>query len=250
MTRRLRSCVVVLLAIVLPCAALAQRGGRPPGGGGVRPSAPMSRPAPPPAAARPAPVTRTVAPAPAPRPPAPSGGGFNFQRDLGPRPAAPAPSAQRVTQPIARGPGFARAPFTPGGAGPNHGGFHGRPIANPHPWNGSWGWNRGVAWTPVHTYWGGGFWGGFALAALGAAVLFGAIDDQQAQLEYPSYQVLPDSPGALLLQNYGLQQTPCGPPGLVVIWGPDNSVICAFPNQNVGPGNYGIDFSTLTLISQ
>ena len=147
-------------------------------------------------------------------------------------------------------PGYARAPFTPGGAGPNRGGFHGRPIANPHPWNGSWGWNRGVAWAPVNTYWGGGFWGGFALAALGAAALFGAIDDQQAQLEYPSYQVLPDSPGALLLQNYGLQQTPCGPPGLVVIWGPDNSVICAFPNQNVGPGNYGIDPATSALISQ
>jgi hypothetical protein len=52
------------------------------------------------------------------------------------------------------------------------------------------------------------------------------------------------------LQNYGLQQTPCGPPDLVVIWGPDNSVICAYPNNLVGPGNYGVDPSSLTLISQ
>jgi hypothetical protein len=102
----------------------------------------------------------------------------------------------------------------------------------------------------VNAYWGGGFWGGFALGSLGAALAFGAIDDQQAQLEYPSYEVQPDTPGALLLQNYGLQQTPCGPPDLVVIWGPDNSVICAFPNDNVAAGNYGIDPTTLTLVSQ
>jgi hypothetical protein len=52
-----------------------------------------------------------------------------------------------------------------------------------------------------------------------------------------------------LLQDYGLQQTPCGPPDLVVIWGPDNSVICALPNNNVGPGNYSVDPETFSLVS-
>jgi hypothetical protein len=78
-------------------------------------------------------------------------------------------------------------------------------------------------------------------------VYFGAIPD--AQIVYPSYQVEPDSPGAELLQDYGLQQTPCGPPDLVVIWGPDNSVICALPNNNVGPGNYSVDPETFSLVS-
>ena len=102
----------------------------------------------------------------------------------------------------------------------------------------------------MQTYWGGGFWGSLALAELAGALLFGSIVDDQDQLIYPSYQVEPDSPGAQLLQNYGLQQTPCGPPNLVVIWGPDNSVICALPNDTVGPGNYELDPSTLTIVSQ
>jgi hypothetical protein len=36
----------------------------------------------------------------------------------------------------------------------------------------------------------------------------------------------------------------------VVIFGPDNSVICAAPNDIVGPGEYDLDSSTLTLVSQ
>jgi hypothetical protein len=34
-----------------------------------------------------------------------------------------------------------------------------------------------------------------------------------------------------------------------VIWGPDNSVICAYPNGLVGAGNYELDPATLTLRS-
>jgi hypothetical protein len=121
-------------------------------------------------------------------------------------------------------------------------------IANPHHFNGTWGWNHGVAWRPAPTYWGGGFWGPWALGALAGAVLFGAIVDDSAQIEYPSYQVEPDSPGAQALQSYGLQQTECGPPNLVVIWGPDNSVVCAVPNDPVAPGDYELDPSSLNLI--
>ena len=39
-------------------------------------------------------------------------------------------------------------------------------------------------------------------------------------------------------------------PYLVVIWGPDSSLICAFSNDIVGPGQYDIDPSTLTLVSE
>jgi hypothetical protein len=213
--------------------------------------------------ARPAPV---AAPRTAPVSP---GGGFNFNRDIAPRPApvpvapaappraapvsrpafapprtAPAPAQQRAPQPVYR-----RAPNAPGN-GPATGGFHGRVVTNPRHWSQPWDWNRGIAWQPAPIYWGGGFWGPWAVDSLTAAIAFGAIDDDQAQIAYPSYEVEPDTPGALLLQNYGLQQTPCGPPGLVVIWGPDNSVICAFPNDNVGPGNYELDPTTLTIVSQ
>jgi hypothetical protein len=54
----------------------------------------------------------------------------------------------------------------------------------------------------------------------------------------------------MLLQNYQLQQVPCGPPDLVVIYGPDNSVICAAPNTIVAPGYYNLDPTTLTIVSQ
>lgn len=135
----------------------------------------------------------------------------------------------RVPQPVARG-------------------FHGSPVRNPHGNGGAWGWNRGVAWTPAPIYWGGGFWGPWAFADT-AAILFGSIVDANNDV-YESYQVEPNSAGAQLLADYGLQQTPCGPPDLVVIWGPDNSVICAYPNAMVAPGNYQLDPSTLTLVSQ
>jgi hypothetical protein len=127
--------------------------------------------------------------------------------------------------------------------------YNNRPvITNPNHW-GHWGWNHGRTWYPAPIYWGGGFWGPFALGALTGALLYGSIVDYPDQAIYPSYEVQPLTPGAQLLQNYGLTQTPCGPPNLVVIWGPGDSVICAYPNDTVSAGSYQIDPTTLTLVS-
>ena len=110
-----------------------------------------------------------------------------------------------------------------------------------------------MSWAPAPSYWGGGFWGPFAFgvaaAVLGVAA-YGTYLDPTSNVYFPSYQVAPGSPGVTLLENYQLTQTPCGPPGLVVIFGPDNSVICAAPNDLVGPGAYDLDPSNLTLVSQ
>jgi hypothetical protein len=176
-------------------------------------------------------------------------GGFQLSRDLAapPRPAPPRPAPQHVAAPrpapqrngvqiaIRTNPQRQIAAF----AGR-------RRINNPAFRGNAWGWNHGVAWNPAPAYWGGGFWG--ALAFTAAAALFGEI--AYAGQTYTSYQVYPDSPGAQLLANYQLTQTPCGPPNLVVIWGPDNSLICAFPNNVVGPGEYDVDPTTLTLVSE
>jgi hypothetical protein len=283
-------------ALVVACAApaFAQRGG----GGSPHPGPPAP-------VARPAPMMRAAPP--------PNAGGFNFNRDISPRPAPVAPPyvqphsyappahtfvqppvaqppraftpqrpvtpPQPVTpprpntapqfgqnrpqfgaQPQFRGPNpaanvrrpppnYRRAPFVPNvSGGPYHGRFTGPVVRNPHGPPGSWGWNHGVVWRPAPVYWGGGFWGPFALGALSSALLYGSIIDDQSQVFYPSYEVEADTPGAQLLQDYGLQQTPCGPPNLVVIWGPDNSVVCAFPDDAVPPGEYDIDPSTFSLV--
>jgi len=57
------------------------------------------------------------------------------------------------------------------------------------------------------------------------------------------------SPGAQLLANYDLGQTPCGSSDLVVLYGTNSGTICAYPNAIVGPGNYRIDESSLTITS-
>ena len=226
---------------------------------------------PPQARTLPPPVSqpRTVSP---PRTVTPPSGGFNFNRDIN---AHPMPVERRAVQPpvtpqyvpprtpvtpqgpagrtapgAGTGTNYRRAPSTPNtSGGPYQGRFHGPVVRNAHAPSGSWGWNHGVAWRSAPAYWGGGFWGPFALAALTGALLFGSVADDQNQIDYPSYQVEPDSPGAQLLQDYGLQQTDCGPPNLVMIWGPDNSVICAYPNDSVAPGNYDVDPSTFSLVS-
>jgi hypothetical protein len=238
MSTLLRITIATALILVTPVATLAQRGA-----GRVHTM----------------PVSRAVAPRPAP----PNAGGFNFNHDINtarpvpvPIPAqpprhvieaqpAPPENGVRHTLPVAR-----YAPNYGGGGNPSHGRLHGPVVANPHHWGGAWSWNRGVTWQPAPTYWGGGFWGPFAFAALADAVLFGAINDDQNNVSYPSYQVEADSPGAQLLENYGLTQAPCGPDNLVVIWGPDNGVICAYPNNLVAPGDYELDPTTLTLVSQ
>lgn len=126
--------------------------------------------------------------------------------------------------------------------------YHGATVTNPA-YGGyrAWGWNGGYAWYPAPYYWGGGFWGPFAAGALTAAA-FGTVVYNNTT--YTSYQTEPSSPGAKLLSSYKLTQTPCGPPGLVVIYGPSNSVICARPNQLVAAGNYSVNASTLTIVSQ
>jgi hypothetical protein len=122
-------------------------------------------------------------------------------------------------------------------------------IANPVYGGPAWGWNRGVVWAPAPAYWGGGFWGAMAIGVTSAAV-FGAIVNSNTHQTYTSYQVQPSSPGATLLSNYKLTQTQCGPPNLVAIYGPNNSVICAYPNNIVSAGNYNVDSSNLSIVSQ
>jgi hypothetical protein len=127
--------------------------------------------------------------------------------------------------------------------------YHGAVVTNPvyggYP---VWGWNAGVAWYPAPYYWGGGFWGPFAVGVASAAV-FGSIVAAN-NVTYTSYQAQPSSPGAKLLASYQLTQTPCGPPNLVVIYGPNNSVICAHPNNLVAAGNYSVNEQTLTITSE
>jgi hypothetical protein len=79
-------------------------------------------------------------------------------------------------------------------------------------------------------------------------VVFGEIVDEEHDVTYNSYQVSPGTPGATFLTTYQLTQTQCGPPNLVVVYGPENSVICAQPNDYVGEGSYRLDTVTLDLI--
>ncbi len=250
--KSLRSFTALMLMLALPLPALAQQhggGNRPPSGGGARPAQPAARPAQP--AARPAQPSRPASP-PQTRPAQP---GYSLPHDTQRPPNnapnrppvnnpgyRPPPNNTRPVQPITRPPNPAYRP-------PNY--RPSRPpvvIVNPryygHP---AWYWNRGYTWYPAPAYWGGGFWGTLAIAATSAAIfgyIYGSSGDQ-----YVSYQVQPNSPGAQLLQAYQLTQTPCGPPDLVVIYGPDNSVICAYPNNLVSAGTYSVDPSTLTISS-
>ncbi len=122
-------------------------------------------------------------------------------------------------------------------------------VSNPVYHGGAaWGWNHGVVWAPAYGYWGGGFWGAFAIG-VGSAAVFGAIVNSTTHQTVTSYQVQPGSPGATMLSNYQLTQTQCGPPNLVVVYGPNDSVICAMPNNLVAAGNYNLDSSNLSLTS-
>ena len=63
--------------------------------------------------------------------------------------------------------------------------YTGRVVVNPVRYP-AWGWNRGVVWAPVGTYWGGGFWGAFAVGAATAAVMGSIYYNNQT---YTSYHV-------------------------------------------------------------
>jgi hypothetical protein len=245
--KNLRIFLAIILTFVLPLPAFAQQQ-KPPSQS--RPAAPQTRPAQPGydlnkdtqrppngAPARPPVNNPGYRPAPPnntrPAPPPP-----NNTRPAPPpnyRPPNNAPPAYRPPNPSYRPPNY-RPPRPPVVVV--------NPIYRGHP---AWYWNRGVAWYPAPAYWGGGFWGTLAIAATSAAVFGYIVGSSGAQ--YVSYQVQPNSPGAQLLQAYGLTQTPCGPPNLVVIYGPDNSVICAYPNNLVSAGTYSVDPSTLTISS-
>jgi hypothetical protein len=106
------------------------------------------------------------------------------------------------------------------------------PVYRYAPMYGAWHWNGGVAWVGIPHYWGAGFWGDFAIG-----------------LPIATYNVAPASPGAQLLANYSLTQGPCDQDNMVQVYGPDNSEICAYPNNLVSPGQYQIDMSNLSLVS-
>jgi hypothetical protein len=250
MRRTIAACATLVL-LIAPLSASAQqrRGGAP----APRQAAPRQA-APAPRMAAPAPQMRAPVPPPqmrAPAPAAPAQRGFNLNNDVraGQAPARPI----TPTAPSPRTPASRTAPARTIGTTPRaH--VHppaanqpprGRVVTNRQYHGGRWGWNHGVAWNPAPAYWGGGFWGPFAFASLGVA--FGEIIDDDNNQPLYSYQVEPDSPGADLLANYGLTQEQCGDPNLVVIFGPDQSVICADPNDQVPSGEYDIDTDNFTL---
>jgi hypothetical protein len=275
--------LAVLLALGAPLAAQAARGGgggggarAGGGGGGARAGGGGT------AAARPAPASRPAGGS--------SGGGFNLNRDVSPsRPPAnagrPSGSGNGNTvgnrpaggggntvnnrpvgggngntvnnRPVGGGNGNTvnNRPVSGGGGNTINRGSNNNinvnrtVVANPVYHGPAYGWNHGAAWYPAPTYWGGGFWGAMAIGAT-SAVIFGSIVNATTQTTYTSYQVQPSSPGATMLSNYHLTQVQCGPPGLVVVFGPENSVICAQPNDIVAAGEYNLDTATLSLVSR
>ncbi len=126
---------------------------------------------------------------------------------------------------------------------------HNNAIVNPR-WNpglGNWWWNGNRPWYPNRVYWGGGFWGNIASAAVTGAVA-GSVAAEQSE---PT--VVVTSPGGQLLSSYGLVQVPCSSANtatLVVIRGPEGSVICAKPTATVPSGVYSVDPATLSLVPQ
>jgi hypothetical protein len=125
-------------------------------------------------------------------------------------------------------------------------GWIGPALRNPRGWRG-WQWNGGFVWSPAPFYWGGSFWGPYLFGTIACDMQYGYVEGPGSNVSYASYQVGASSPGAQLLADYGLEQAQCGAPGLVTIWGPDNSVICAHPNERVPAGTYSVDPTTLTI---
>ena len=233
MKKRIRIVIVIaaVLAQIFGAHDALARGGR--GGGGMRGGArPASRPA--------APAQRPATPVQRPS------NGFEFNNDIGRPPTAsqlPSGPGNRPGGGVGSGGGIGS------GNRPGNGGGIGNrppvaPIVPPLP---SWGWNGGVIWYPAYGYWGGGFWGPYAYGYYGG--LYGSYTYTETHEEVKSYEVAQDSPGAKVLTSYGLTQTQCGPQGLVVIFGPENSVICAQPNATVAAGEYQLDTTNLTIVS-
>jgi hypothetical protein len=110
---------------------------------------------------------------------------------------------------------------------------------NPRWFGTRWGWNNGVPWAVNAGYWGGGFWGPFGMFTMAAGASFW----NQTRFVQPGV----GSPGWWLFQAYGLQPAMCGPQNLVYIYGPNDSVMCAYPNMYVLAGFYYVDPATLQL---
>jgi hypothetical protein len=162
-------------------------------------------------------------------------GGYQFKNDIG---SPPRPS-QLPSGGINR-PGNG----SPGNRPGNGGNRPAVPPINQRPPN--WGWNGGVIWYPAYGYWGGGFWGPYAWGFT-TAYVFGEYYDEETKEPTKSYEVAPDSPGADVLKGYGLTQTQCQAQGVVVIFGPEGSVVCATPNETVPAGTYDLNVQDLTI---
>jgi hypothetical protein len=147
------------------------------------------------------------------------------------------PPAYRPPSPGWRRPTWANRP-RPAWAR-NNGWRPGSVLLNPRAIGRPWGWNSGVRWTPRANYWGGGFWGPFGPFTLAA----GAALWQQTRFTAPAS----GSPGWQLFQAYGLVPARCGPQNLVYIYGPNDGVMCAYPNMYVQAGFYYVDPETLQL---
>lgn len=201
-----------------PTAAPGRPTARPPGGGpGNRPTArPPARPTPRPTARPPARPT-----------PRPTANPWRPNRPPNVRP--PNTGWQRPPWANHTRPSWAR----------NHGWRQNYVLVNPRFTGGNWWWNRGSPWFVNNNYWGGGFWGPFGVFTLGVGVALW----NQTRFNEPGW----GSPGWWLFQTYGLTPARCGPHDLVYIFGPNNSVMCAFPNMYVPPGWYYVDPNTLQL---
>ena len=109
-----------------------------------------------------------------------------------------------------------------------------------------WHWNNGRRWYPDNNYWGGGFWGNFLASMITLGLTSAILDSNEA----PKYIIIKEnSPGYYLFSNYGLSQVPCDTlQDLVFIYGPQNSLMCAIPNENVPSGYYEVNTESLVLI--
>ena len=121
-----------------------------------------------------------------------------------------------------------------------------RTIIN-HPFY-NWKWNDGRRWYSDDYYWGGGFWGNF-LANMVTVGLTSSIIDGNDYNKNSNYVVIKEnSPGYRLFNNYGLTQVQCDTsPDLAFIYGPQDSLICALPNETISAGYYDVNIKDLVL---
>ena len=126
-----------------------------------------------------------------------------------------------------------------------------RYIINPRNRWINWGWNNGDRWYPNDNYWGGGFWGNFLLEALARGIINSIVYSGNNNNNYPAYVTLqPNSPGYYLFDSYGLTQAQCDDQeeDLVYVYGPQDTLVCAYPTETVIAGSYDADPQDLILV--